>query len=183
MCVANPVVCVGRKGKIIMLYKGVSKNGALKGGKVRFSVAFADHPEGPFVKIGQLIFQPKDSDTHMVAEDPYIWYDNKADKYYAIVRDVIDQFTGENSGKLALMVSIDAITWKLTKHPKVLPPILQCSDGNVYDICKNGVERPFLYRDEDGIPRFLFDAFGVDKGNVRREHSFNGWIPLYKPNL
>jgi hypothetical protein len=44
MCVANPAICVGRKGKIVMLYKGVCKNGTIKGGKVRFSVAFADSP-------------------------------------------------------------------------------------------------------------------------------------------
>lgn len=181
MCVANPAICVGRNGKIVMLYKAVCKNGTHKGGKVRFSVAFADTPEGPFKKTNKLIFQPENleaSNTNMVAEDPYIWYDNKVDRYFAIVRDVIDLFTGKDSGRLALMTSEDAIVWKPAKHPKVLPPILHWSNGSTYDGRESSVERPFLYRDEAGTPRLLFGAFGIRKGNLRREHSFNGRIPL-----
>ena len=84
MCVTNPAICIGRDNKVVMLYKAVCKNGTMTGGKVRFSVAFADSPTGPFVKSNKLIFQPDDPDARMVAEDPYIWFDRKEDMYYAI---------------------------------------------------------------------------------------------------
>lgn len=181
VCVTNPAVCVGRDGKVVMLYKAVCKNGAIQGGKVRFSVAFADSPEGPFVKTNQLIFQPEDPDAQMVAEDPYIWYEEENDMYYSIVRDVIRQFTGKDSGGLALMESKDAIGWRPAPHPKVLPAVLRWSDGTTYDADKNSFERPFLYRDERGIPRLLFGTFSVHKNGVKREHTFNGRIPLDIP--
>jgi hypothetical protein len=178
LCVTNPAVCVGRNGKIIMLYKAVCKSSELRGGKVRFSVAFANSPTGPFVKTGKLIFQPDNQDAQMVAEDPYIWYDKHADLYFAIVRDVIGQFTGEDSGGLALMQSIDAINWKPTKFPKVLPAILHWADGTTYNAHINHVERPFLYFDKTGRPALLFGAMGIDRNGIHREHSFNVRIPL-----
>lgn len=179
LCVANPAICVGRNGKIVMLYKAVCKNDKLEGGVVRFSVAFADSPEGPFVKTNKQIFLPKDPNASMVAEDPCIWYDEHTDCYYAIVRDVSAQFAGrEDSGGLALLTSKDAIDWKAPKYPKVLPRRLKFSDGSIYDTYVGGVERPFLYRDEDGNPQLLFGAFSIHKENIRRDHSFNGRIPL-----
>ena len=181
LCVTNPAICVGRDGKMVMLYKAVCKNGTRGGGKVRFSVAFADSPTGPFVKTNKLIFQPEDPNANMVAEDPYIWYDDKLDKYYAIVRDVIQLFTGEDSGMLALMESDDAMNWRPAKYPKVLPVKLQWEDGTVYDAKADHVERPFLYRDEAGVPKLLFGAFSIHTNGVHREHSFNGRIPLRLP--
>lgn len=178
MCVTNPAVCVGRGGKMVMLYKAVCKDGTLKGGKVRFSVAFSDSPTQPFVKTNKLIFEPEDPNARMVAEDPYIWYDEKQDKYFAIVRDVVEQFTGKDSGGLALMESDDAINWECTLKPKVLPSTLYFSDGSTYDAAKHHIERPFLFRDKEGIPQLLFGTFAFDKGNVRREHSFNARIPF-----
>lgn len=183
MCVNNPAICVGRNGKIVMLYKAVCKNGTQGGGAVRFSVAFADSPTGPFVKTNQLIFQPEDSTARMVAEDPYLWYDKEKDQYFAIVRDVVAQFTGEDSGGLALMVSDDAINWRVATCPKVLPAQLEWEDGTIYDAKKNHIERPFLYRNEKGIPSLLFGTFSVHTNGIFREHSFNGRIPLSMPEF
>lgn len=39
--------------------------------------------------------------------------------------------------------------------------MLKWSDGTTYDANKNSFERPFLYRDEKGIPRLLFGTFSV----------------------
>lgn len=181
MCVNNPAVCIGRDGKIVMLYKAVCKNGTRGGGPVRFSVAFANSPTGPFVKTNKLIFQPTDPNARMVAEDPYLWYDGKNDKYYAIVRDVVGQFTGEDSGGLALMESEDAINWQPTANPKVLPAKLVWEDGTVYNAKADHVERPFLYRDENGIPSLLFGSFSIHTNKIHREHSFNGRIPFEIP--
>jgi hypothetical protein len=177
MCVANPAVCVGRNGKIVMLYKGVCRNGTIRGGKVRFSVAFADSPTGPFVKTNQLIFQPKDSKSSMVAEDPFIWYDKSQDKYYAITRDVIGQFTGD-SGGLAMLQSDDAINWGPVEHPQVVPMHLQWADGTVLDKAASHVERPFLYFDNKGKPLLLFGAMAEKQNGIERAHSFNVRIPF-----
>lgn len=178
MCVANPAICIGRSGKVVMLYKAVCKDGSERGGNVRFSVAFADSPTGPFVKSNKLIFQPEDITAKMVAEDPFVWYDNKTDKYYAVVRDVVREFTGQDSGGLALMESDDAIDWKVTPHPKVIPAILNWSDGSKYEASKNSVERPFIYFDKRGQPELLFGTFGINIDGIRRHHSFNGFIPF-----
>lgn len=178
MMVSNPAVCEGRDGKFVMLYKAVCKNGTIKGGRVRFSVAFANSPEGPFVKTNKLIFQSESDTNHMVAEDPFIWYDKNRNKYYAIVRDVINLFTGDQGGKLALMVSDDAIDWKPAQYPKVLPPVLNFSDGATYDVMKHNVERPFVFFEDNGKPLLLFGAFGIDNKGIRREHSFNACIPF-----
>lgn len=178
MCVTNPAVCVGRDNKIVMLYKAVSKNGTMVGGPVRFSVAFADSPTGPFQKTNKLIFQPADASQHMVAEDPYIWFDKDKDMYFAIVRDVIGQFTGDDSGALALLQSKDAVDWNLTAKPKVLPRVLTWENGEKYDAKEMHVERPFLYFNENGIPEYLFGAFSEHKNGVFRTHSFNVRIPL-----
>ena len=183
MCVTNPAICIGRNNKVVMLYKAVCKNGTMTGGKVRFSVAFADSPTGPFVKSNKLIFQPDDPDARMVAEDPYIWFDRKEDMYFAIVRDVVNQFTGEDSGQLALLQSKDAIAWVKSDKPKVLPRYLKWSDGTVYDAQKDHVERPFLFFDQDGVPVYLFGAFSIHKDGEFRNHSFNGRIPLIEPDV
>lgn len=178
MLVSNPAVCVGRDAKFVMLYKAVCKNGMLRGGKVRFSVAFADSPTGPFVKTNKLIFQPEDPNASMVAEDPFVWYDKKCDRYFAIVRDVVRQFTGKESGGLALMESEDAVNWRPAPHPKVLPPVLHWSDGSTYDANELSFERPFVFFDKDGIPQLLLGTFSVNNNGIRREHSFNGRVPL-----
>lgn len=180
LCVTNPAVCIGRNDEVVMLYKAVCKTDKIQGGKVRFSVAFADSPVGPFTKTNELIFQPADSEAGMVAEDPYIWFDQKNDLYYAIVRDVVGQFTGEDSGGLALLQSVDAIEWITVQNSKVLPACLTWADGTIYDAKANHVERPFLYFDNDGVPALLFGSFSIHKNNIHREHSFNGRIPLKK---
>lgn len=179
MCVANPAVCVGRGGKIVMLYKGVCKNGTIRGGKVRFSVAFADSPTGPFVKTGKLIFQPQDPHAGMVAEDPFIWYDKHLDRYYAVTRDVVGQFTGD-AGGLALLQSADAVNWIAVKHPRVAPSNLKWADGTVFSHAASHIERPFLYFDKSGRPLLLFGAMGETRNGKEREHSFNVRIPFRK---
>lgn len=182
MCVTNPAVCVGRDGKMVMLYKAVCKDGRLQGGHVRFSVAFADSPTGPFVKTNKLIFQPKDENARMVAEDPYIWYSKQNDMYYAVVRDVIKEFTGKESGGLALMQSKDALEWTPAAHPKVLPPTLHWSDGTTYEASEYNVERPWLYCDETGKPCLLFGTIGLNLNGIHREFSYNARIPFQIPD-
>ncbi len=169
MLVSNPAVTFNDKGRVLMVYKQVCKNGTLKGGRVRFGVATAKSPQGPFKKYANTIFESKDSkSSHMEAEDPFIWY--KKGYYYAIVRDVVGKFTGD-LGALALMVSKNGLDWEPAKHPLVIGSSFAWADGTQSGIA---IERPWVYF-ENGEPKFLYGAMGVDK---KRSHTFNVAIPL-----
>lgn len=170
--VSNPAVTVNDKGQVLLMYKGVEKNGKLAGGRVKIGVAFADNPTGPFKRYGKPIMEPKEKSDHwMLAEDPYLWFANK--KYYAIVRDVVGKYTGQE-GALALLSSSNAIDWEVTKHPLVTPPKIKYADGRTSD---DRMERPFLIFDKAGMPIILYGAMGING----REHSMNVAIPLKQP--
>lgn len=67
--VSNPAACFNDNGQVILLYKQVCKNGKINGGQVRFGVAFAGSPFGPFVKHDKPIFEANDGAKEwMVAE-------------------------------------------------------------------------------------------------------------------
>lgn len=103
LMVSNPAATFDKNGRVILLYKQVEKTAKISGGRVRFGVAFANSPMGPFKKHEKPIFEIHDgSKEWMVAEDPFVWFQNGA--YLAIVRDVVGKFTGD-SGAWALMVS------------------------------------------------------------------------------
>lgn len=174
MMVSNPAITINDKGKVLLIYKCVGKDGTLRGGKVRFHAAFADTPLGPFVKNPERVFSFKDQQAakaHMLAEDPFIWFDKGV--YYAVVRDVVDYF---NKGKstLALLRSTDGINWLATKHPAVAPYELLFSDGKRSD---DKIERPWLLFDQ-GMPIMLFGAMGIN----HREHAMNIAVPLKNSN-
>lgn len=167
---SNPAVTFNDDGKVIMTYKAVEKEPArLSGGRVRFMVAFSDSPTGPFVKESEPIFEVSNGDggEWMVAEDPYIWFDQGV--YKAVVRDVVGKFTGDE-GALALLESKDGKDWKAGKHPKILGSKFKWANGE-YSGTK--LERPQLFI-KNGVPQFLFGAtsFGpngarTSTGNVR----------------
>ncbi|SIQ97984.1 glycoside hydrolase family protein [Maribacter ulvicola] len=166
---SNPSVTYNNEGEFIMTYKAVDKNKEKPNGtRVRFLVAFAEHPTGPFVKEERPIFETPDSkELHMVAEDPYIWFHDR--KYNAVVRDVVGKFTGD-TGALALLESKDGKDWKPSKYAKVLGSKFKWANG---ELSGAKLERPQLFI-KDGIPKFLFGAtsLGINgartaSGNVR----------------
>jgi hypothetical protein len=169
MMVSNPAGTVDDKGRAILVYKQVEKNGKINGGRVRFGVAFAPAPTGPFTKYEQPIFEVHDGAKEwMVAEDPYIW--NDKGMIYAIVRDVVGKFTGD-SGAWALLVSKDGKEWLPGKFPKVIPSRFLWEDGSK---SIGQLERPCLYS-ENGVPKFLFGAYGLTK---ERDITCNVAVPL-----
>ncbi len=171
LLVSNPAITVDAKGKVILVYKQVEKNGTMKGGRVRFGVAFSTSLSGPFVKHASPVFEAKDGGKEwMVAEDPYLWTYKKSN--YAIVRDVVGKFTGE-AGALALLSSKNGMDWLPTKYPKVMPNHVQMEDGSMSE---DKLERPCLYT-EKGLPVLLFGALGLN----HRQHSINVAVPLKRP--
>jgi hypothetical protein len=167
--VSNPAACFNDKGEVILLYKQVCKNGKINGGQVRFGVAFAKSPYGPYSKYHQTIFDARDGAKEwMVAEDPFVWFQQGT--YLAIVRDVVGKFTGD-SGAFALMISKDGKDWAPAKHPKVIGSTFFWENGTP---SLSKLERPCLYL-EDGIPKYLYGANRADK---EQRLSFNVAVPL-----
>ena len=169
LMVSNPAATFDDKGRVILLYKQVCKSEKISGGQVRFGVAFADSPFGPFKKHDQPIFGVNDgSKEWMVAEDPFVWYHKGT--YLAIVRDVMGKFTGDE-GAWALMVSKNGTDWFPAKHPKVIGSTFCWEDGVPGD---SKLERPWLYL-ENGVPKYLYGATRADK---QQSLSFNVAVPL-----
>jgi uncharacterized protein (DUF2147 family) len=170
LMVSNPAATSNIKGDVLITYKQVAKMpGRLHGGKVRFGIAFANSPLGPFVKEPNPIFEINDgTDAWMVAEDPYIWFQDN--KYHAIVRDVIGKFTGD-SGAWALLSSDNGKEWYPGKYPKVIASRFLWEDGTK---SIGQLERPCILI-EDGIPKMLYGAYGLNK---ERNPTCNVAVPL-----
>jgi predicted GH43/DUF377 family glycosyl hydrolase len=172
LMVSNPAAAFDEKGRVILLYKQVCKNGKINGGQVRFGVAFADSPFGPFKKHDKTIFEATDGAKEwMVAEDPFVWFHKG--NYFAIVRDVVGKFTGD-PGAFALMISKDGFNWQPARYPKVISStfIWENKEKSV-----SKLERPCLYM-ENGVPKYLYGATRADK---TESMSFNVAVPLNCP--
>jgi predicted GH43/DUF377 family glycosyl hydrolase len=171
LMVSNPAATFDDNGRVILLYKQVCKTEKINGGSVRFGVAFADSPFGPFKKHDKPIFEVNDGGKDwMVAEDPFVWFQEGT--YLAIVRDVVGKFTGD-SGAWALMVSKNGTDWQPAKHPKVIGSTFYW-EGGVAGASK--LERPCLYL-ENGVPKYLYGATRADNAQTL---SFNVAVPLIK---
>jgi hypothetical protein len=147
--------------------------GKVMGGKARYGAALADDPKGPYTKIAGHIFEAEGEAAQrqwMLAEDPFIWFSHKyGERYYAVARDVVGQFTGA-AGGIALFESADGLHWRAAAHPKVLGNRFNWADGT--RSAKN-LERPaLLFDDETPI-----SLFGGAEGYLKTP-SFNVRIPL-----
>lgn len=174
LCVANPAACVRPDGGVLLVYKAVPfVEGKPMGGNVRYGVALADTPEGPYKKAPGNVFEAEKPGKHwMVAEDPFIWYSEKyGKKYYAATRDVVGTFTGK-SGGICLFESADGLHWKSSKFPKILDSRYALEGGG---LSEKNIERPALLI-EEGEPTFLFGA--TDGYGKNGKLSSNVQIPL-----
>lgn len=174
LCVTNPAACMRPDGGVVLVYKAVQYiEGKEMGGNVRYGVAMADKPEGPYIRKPGRIFEAEKPGKHwMVAEDPFIWFSKKyGNRYYAVTRDVVGTFTG-SSGGICLFQSEDGLNWKPASQPKVLESRFALEGGS---LSKSNIERPALLI-ENGEPTYLFGATdGYKKGG---KISSNVQIPL-----
>lgn len=174
LCVTNPAATLRPDGGVLLIYKAVEfVEGKLMGGKVRYGAALADKPEGPYTKTPGRIFEAEGEAAQkhwMLAEDPYIWFSRRyGNRYYAVARDVVGQFTGA-AGGLALFQSEDGLRWTPARHPRVLDSRFKWVDGT---LSGKQVERPALLFDGE-VPIALF---GATDGYLKTP-SFNVQIPL-----
>jgi hypothetical protein len=168
---SNPSVAVRPDGGVLMVYKAVGRKRALPfGGPVVHLTATAASPTGPFTKQNNAIFLAPGVD--FPAEDPFIWYSQAAQRYYAVVKDNNGHFT--KAGKsLALWESGDGLDWKLSKHALVSRTEFKLPDGTTKTV--NSLERPQLLFGPDGEPIALLAAVDEDS---KRDHSYNVQIPI-----
>lgn len=168
LCVSNPSVTEMPDGRYLMVYKSVKKDKPLPfGGPVVHRVASADTPEGPFVKTGQDIFTRVGND--FPAEDPFIWFDEKRNQYYAIVKKSDGHFSAAKFS-LILYSSENGIIWVPSEHELVTKNYIQWVDSRepVFRL-----ERPQVFF-ENGQPSVLF--MGVLKDE--KSTSYNVHVPL-----
>jgi hypothetical protein len=156
-------------GKYLMVYKAVGKKGdAPMYGPVVHLTAISDFPEGPFIKQNQPIFTAT-AENKFPAEDPYIWYDEESNSYFAIVKDMNGAFTDFGTS-LVLFKSKDGFDWKLDDNPLVSTLNIKWENGIEEKVKK--LERPQIFF-ENGVPVALLCATRYDN-----EQSFNIQIPL-----
>ncbi|MBL8216142.1 MAG: glycoside hydrolase family protein, partial [Bryobacterales bacterium] len=168
---SNPSVARRPDGGFLMVYKAVGRKRPMPfGGPVVHLTATADSPTGPFRKQLKPIFLAPKID--FPAEDPFIWHDPSASRYYAVVKDNAGHFTGAGKS-LALWESKDGLAWGLSAHPLVSKIEVTWADGRTQKL--NSLERPQLLFAPDGRPAVLLAA--VDE-TADRPHSYNLQIPL-----
>ncbi len=175
LIVVNPSVVFRASDKKYLLYfKGNLYDPYWKGAH---GVALSDSPEGPFVPLDKFIFDFKGADGKLAsAEDPYVWYNNSKQKFYAVFKDFTGKITGGAPG-LAIMTSEDGEHWETMENSMFMPLQLVLKNGTQVKVDR--LERPQLLIDIHGIPKVLYAACSVLPVNQKKDgSSFNIQIPL-----
>jgi predicted GH43/DUF377 family glycosyl hydrolase len=158
----NPSVCRMPDGRFIMLYRTCSNpDNPRFHGDIMLGVAFADKPEGPFIRHPKPIFRKEDE--AFAAEDPGVF--RWGDKLYAVFKDMGTHFNPAVKRSLILAESDDGIDWRIIK------PLLnrQLDFGESGKQIVFRMERPFVYT-EDNSPKQIFVAV---KPENDEDHAFN----------
>jgi len=176
LIIVNPsVVYRPSDGRYLLYFKG---NMYDKGWRGVHGVAFGDTPEGPFVAQDEFVFDIRNEDgTIASAEDPFVWYNRKHKRFYAIIKDFSGKITGSEPG-LAILSSMDGINWKIPEGGTVfIRKEIIFSNGDTIQV-KN-LERPQLLLDRKDNPLVLYAACSVEPvGSKRDGTTFNVHIPL-----
>ena len=168
---SNPAFCERPDGGYLILYKAVAKQGKPPfGGPVVHLTATADSLTGPITKQMRPTFTAPGA--AFPAEDPFIWFDKSAHRYYAIVKDQNGHFTPQRGRSLILWESLNGFDWKLAAHPLVTTTEVNWADGRKQAVVY--LERPQLFF-ENGRPTVLLCAVAED---AKLAHSYNIQIPL-----
>lgn len=169
-----PTVCRRADGKYMMVYKSVTDNGTVKGGKVVHHVALADNPLGPFIDYDKPFITSTKSDFPI--DDHVEWYQNG--KYYCIAKDHSIAAGGNKKTSLTkygqaliLFESDNGLDWHLAKHSLVHKFHLDFTDGTSMDFDR--LEMPKVYM-ENGKVKAIFLA-AKEKGIAK---SFSVVLPV-----
>lgn len=175
LIVTNPSVVFRPSDKKYLLYfKGNVYDPHWRG---VHSVAISDTPTGPFSFMDDYVFDIKLDDGRIAsAEDPYVWFHQKTQLFYAIIKDFSGTIT-ESAPGLAILKSSDGIVWKKLKKPLFMDKTVLLKNGQTIKV--NRLERPFLLTDEKGLPLVFYAACSIiDINPTQKGHSFNVHIPV-----
>ena len=140
-------------------------------------LALADRPEGPYQVLDGYVFEFETPNGEKLnAEDPYVWYHKRDERFYAVFKDFTGGFTKQKPG-LALMYSEDGIDWKLPEESLFMKKEISLPSGE--SISVDRVERPQLFLDENDDPIVLYAACSISVLGMRKDgSSFNIQIPI-----
>ena len=177
LIVVNPsVVQRPLDGKFLLYFKGNIYTPYWRG---VHGVSISDNPDGPFKAIDDHVFDIKMEDGKIAsAEDPYVWYYNSHQQFYAVFKDFSGKITEGEPG-LAILKSIDGITWSKPLNPFFMKKELILKNRDTIKV--KHLERPQLLINNDGTPKVLYCAASlVNVGSRKDGSSFNVQIP---PNV
>ena len=170
LVVVNPsVVFRPSDGKYLLYFKGNLYDPGWRG---VHGVALGDTPTGPFEAMDTFVFSVRMPDGHPAkAEDPYVWYHQESESFYAVFKDFSGYYTGGDPG-LALMQSLDGIHWEKSENPLFSRLELRFVDGTVLPVAH--LERPQLLTDPRGNPLAFYAACSIEPvGNKSDGTTFN----------
>lgn len=136
----NPSVTQGPDGRYYAAMK--CRGDADGGGGFIHWIMVSDAPDKPFKVFSKML------DHSLGAEDPYMWYDQKRERFYAIVKEFGSGKLAPEHGALALLTSVDAKDWKPAKNSIVTLKKMNRPDGKQYSV--GYTDRPQLVFDEEG---------------------------------
>jgi hypothetical protein len=173
--VVNPLV-VRRPsdGKYLLYFKGNFYDPHWRG---IHGVAISDSPTGPFTATDHFVFDiVLENGKIASAEDPYVWFHNKHERFYVVFKDFSGNITEGKPG-LAILESLDGINWTKPDDSFFMKKEVLLNTGDTIKV--NRLERPQLLIDDNGNPRVLYSACSlIDINPTREGSSFNVHIPL-----
>lgn len=153
-CTTNPSVIIKPDGTTYMIYKSRS----MATSQLKLGIAIAPSPTGPFSRLceGPIL--------DMDMEDPFIWYDEKRNKFCLIAKDNELNNNGINKeyGSAFYAESDDCINFEVAEFPKVYSRTIRFKDGATKTLCN--LERPSVLFDENGEPSYIYCASGDGDG-------------------
>lgn len=172
----NPSVCKGPDGRYYMMYK--SRKPDL--GHMTFWMAVATNPEGPFT-----FYSEVSSSAEMASEDPFLWYDKKRKRFYAIAKYFSAKGKPDTEfGSLVLLTSLNGKNWGFANSSMVTQRKLRFKNDTEVKLAH--LERPFILFDKKGNMQALFAAAAVkspfnekSKKVNQVENTFNVHIPFH----
>lgn len=146
LCVANPSITDTPDGRYLMVYKGVTDGPRPFGSRVLHGMAFADSPEGPFVKNPQPCFQIPGA--KFAFEDPFLWREGAV--YRCLMKDM-NGVAGSRKCATLLFESADGISWTPEHFQLIATPHLarRTAEGSLAIEEVERLERPSYFRKGD----------------------------------
>lgn len=162
--------------KYLMYFKGNVYDPTWRG---VHGYAIADNPAGPFEVQDDYVFEFNiDGGKKLNAEDPFVWYHKKDQRFYAVFKDFTGDFTKGKPG-LAIMYSKDGVKWELPQNSLFMNKEIILKDGEVVDVDR--LERPQLFLNKKCEPIVLYAACSISALNMKKDgSSFNIQIPIIK---